>query len=120
MRAAAAEVAAYVCGGEGFASFEEAAAETAALFAQAVAQASVYCEASGDGTSSYANANIYSVQIAEAWLAAYTEAFASSNICNKCEIYDWSWGYVEKYVFLEAVANASATVRAPLRLCIRH
>jgi hypothetical protein len=114
MRAAAADVAAYLCQGLAFTSDEEAAAETATRFAQAVAQASVYCEVSGDSTSYYAHANKYAVQTAEAWLAAYNEAFASSNSCIKCEYYQQSWGYVEQYVFLEVVANASTAVRAPL------
>jgi hypothetical protein len=117
MHAEAAAVAKFACGGEGYVSAEAAAEATATLFAQAVAQASVKCEASGD-TKFYANANAYAVQTAEGWLTAYAEAFAKASVCKKCDAYAASWGYVEKYVFLEAVASASATVR-PLIICPR-
>jgi hypothetical protein len=112
----AASAAAYMCGGDDFGPAGAVADFTATLFAQAVAQASVYCEASS-AAQNYANANVNAFQAAEAWLAAYTEAFANSTICNKCEYYEQSWGYVEQYVFLEAVGNASYSVRSS-HLCI--
>jgi hypothetical protein len=107
---AAANSAAVICGGGSEASAEAAAKATATLFAQAVAKASVYCEASGD-TSFYANANAYAVQTAEGWLTAYAEAVASAAVCDKCKAYAKSYGYVKEYVFLKAVASASAKVR---------
>jgi hypothetical protein len=116
---AAVEVAAYVCGGEGYASVEAAAEATATLFAQAVAQASVYCEGSGD-TKLYAEAHAKAVETAEGWLKAYAEAFASASVCGVCDAYAESWGYVEKYVFLKAVAEASAKVRHPAHVLPTH
>ena len=42
---------------------------------------------------------------------AYAQAFADASVCDKCEAFALSWGYVEEYVFLKAVAEAKATVR---------
>jgi hypothetical protein len=109
---AAAAAGAYLCSETGTATAETAAQATATLFAEAVARASVFCEAEGD-TAFYAKADVLATQAAEDWIEAYAEAFAESSVCNTCASTVSSWGYVAKYVFLEAVASASATVRPP-------
>jgi hypothetical protein len=104
---AAAAAGAYLCSETGTATAETTAQATATLFAEAVARASVFCE--GDTPK----ASVLATQAAEDWLEAYAEAFAQSSVCNTCESTVSSWGYVAKYVFLEAVASASAIVRLP-------
>jgi hypothetical protein len=109
---AAAGAAAYMCG-TGSAKAHAAVEATATLFAQACAHAPAYCEASGD-TQFYSGAHANAVATAEAWLDAYVEAFAQASVCGVCDVHASSWIYVLKYLFLEAVASASAIVRHPI------
>jgi hypothetical protein len=108
---AAAAAGAYLCSETGTATAETAAQATATLFAEAVARASVFCE--GDTAFYTPKASVLATQAAKDWLDAYAEAFAETSVCNTCESTVSSWGFVAKYVFLEAVASASAIVRLP-------
>ena len=103
---AGAQAADYVCGKGG--SEHEIAKATASAFVLAVASASVECEAQGNAKVS-ADAYAKATAKANVWLSAYAEAFASAS-CAKCEAYASSWGFVQKDVFLKAVAKAKASV----------
>lgn len=105
----AATAAAFICG-TGSADAHAVASATASAFAKAVASASVYCELSGDATGR-ANAHANAYIKAEKWLTAYADAFALAVQCEHCESFAYSWAYVQKHVFLEAMASADATVR---------
>jgi hypothetical protein len=50
---------------------------------------------------------------ADVWVAAYASAFAEAGDCDKCFAYAGSSGYVEKEVFLKAVAKAEVKVCTP-------
>jgi hypothetical protein len=47
---------------------------------------------------------------AEVWVSAYFAALAEATTCTKCEAWADSLGYIEKYVFLEAIAKAEIKV----------
>ena len=106
---AAAQAAAYACGGNTTAEAYTIAEATAALVVSATAQAAVGCEVSGTGTGS-ADAYGKATREGEAWLEAYAEAFAEAGVCDTCEATTYSWGYVEKHVVLKAMAEAKASV----------
>jgi hypothetical protein len=43
-------------------------------------------------------------------VSAYFAALAEATTCTKCEAWADSLGYIEKYVFLEAIAKAEIKV----------
>jgi hypothetical protein len=107
---AAADAAAYICNGETGKSAHSIATATAEAFALAVATASATCEAQGNANFKVA-ASSSAKAAANVWVAAYASAFASAGDCDKCSAYAASYGYVEKEVFLKAVAQAEIKVR---------
>ena len=111
-RCAGADAAAYICNGESGKSAHSIAEATASAFAQAVASASATCEVQGHAEVHVA-ASASAIAAAEVWVAAYAQAFASAGDCDKCDAYSASYGYVEKEVFLKAVAQADVKVRLP-------
>jgi hypothetical protein len=99
----------WACGDDQSGDPYDVAVATAKVFAKAVAGAFVYCKAMGD-TKFYAKATAEATATLETWLTAYAEAFASAGVCGVCDSYAESFGYVQKYVCLEAVAMAEAEV----------
>jgi hypothetical protein len=85
------------------------AESTASAFAEAVAYAAASCVLIGDATAN-AHASANAKAQAEIWVTSYFDAWASASDCKKCDAYASSWGYIQKYVFLEAVANAEVKV----------
>lgn len=67
------------------------------------------CELSGDASVSV-NAKTRARATAEIWATSYFDAFASADNCQKCDAYADSYGYITKYVFLEAIAEAEIKV----------
>jgi hypothetical protein len=112
---AAASVSAYLCNGSGTAAGAAQAATSA--YAAAVVSAVASCILVGDASvkvSALANARVK----AEAWVSAHFDAITSAVDCEPCgEVTDfaYSWGYINKYVFLEAIATASVKVCHPLK-----
>jgi hypothetical protein len=98
----------HICGSGNLTSTAIAEA-TAEAFALAVATASAECELNGTAQA-YVNADAKAEARANVWLEAYASAFASASVCDNCEAYASSWGYVSKHVFLEAVAEVSVQV----------
>jgi hypothetical protein len=47
---------------------------------------------------------------AEVWVTSYFNAISFSSDCQTCSAYAASWGYISKYVFLEAIATAGVKV----------
>lgn len=107
---AAADASAFICGRSGAKTAHDIAEATAEAFALAVATASAECKLSGDA-SAYVNAEANARAAADVWLEAYASAFAQAGDCNQCSAFASSWGYVQKHVFLEAVAKAGFAVR---------
>ena len=105
---AAARARSYICRGIG--SAEKIAEDTAEAFALAVATASAKCELEGT-TELYVNAHAHAKAAGEVFVAAYSDAFAAATDCDTCQAYAQSWGYIEKTVFLEAIAKAGVYVR---------
>lgn len=120
---AAAQARAYICDGAG--SVDAIAAETASAFALAVASASVDCRLEGDA-SVHVDAKASAYAQAEIWAAAYFNAYAFGTNCETCDAFAESYGYIEKYVFLQAVADAEVkvccmhTVAELCMLCYHH
>jgi hypothetical protein len=107
---AATSAAAFACDGTGSAS--SIARQTAGAFALAIAGSAGGCVLAGDASAKvYASAQARSK--AEVWLSAYFEAIALAATCGKCEAFTTSWGYIEKWVFLEAIAKAEFKVCLP-------
>jgi hypothetical protein len=50
---------------------------------------------------------------AEVWVSSYFGAVAAAGDCETCSAYAASWGYISKYVFLEAIASAGVKVCHP-------
>lgn len=112
---AAADASAYICSeGESGKSAHTIATATAEAFALAVASASAECELLGDANVQV-DASSSAVAAATVWLGAYAAAFAGAGDCDKCDAFAASYGYVEKDVFLKAVADAEIKVCAPNR-----
>ena len=107
---AAADASAYICNGETGKSAHNIAEATASAFALAVATASATCEVQGDAEV-HVSASASAIAAAEVWVAAYAQAFAGAGDCDKCDAYAASFGYIEKEVFLKAVAQADIKVR---------
>lgn len=102
-----ADAAAYICNGETDKSAHSIAEATASAYAEALAFASVQCSIEGDAEA-HGTASAKAEAAAHVWIKAYAEAFASAGDCDKCEAWAESYGYVEKEVFLKAVASAEA------------
>jgi hypothetical protein len=111
-RRAAADAAALICNGETGKSAHSIATATAEAFALAIASASATCEAQGNANFKAA-ASASAKAAAQVWVSAYAAAFAKAGDCNKCEAYASSVGYVEKEVFLKAVAQADVKASSP-------
>jgi hypothetical protein len=97
----------YLCHGIG--TTAALARQTASAYAAAVASAVANCILVGDASAkvtALANANAK----AEVWVTSYFDAIASAADCKTCTLYAQSWGYVSKYVFLEAIATAGVKV----------
>jgi hypothetical protein len=47
---------------------------------------------------------------AEIWISAYFDAISSAATCGTCQAWAQAWGYIEKWVFLEAIAKAEVNV----------
>jgi hypothetical protein len=107
---AAASASAFVCNGAGTSA--AAAQSTASAYAAAVASVVADCVLVGDATAkvtALANAQAK----AEVWVGAYFDAFAAAGDCETCSAFASSWGYISKYVFLEAIATAGVKVCHP-------
>jgi hypothetical protein len=97
----------YVCNGAGTAA--AVAQATASAYAAAVASVVANCILVGDASAkvtALANARAK----AEIWVTSYFNAFAFASDCETCGAYAESWGFISKYVFLEAIATASVKV----------
>jgi hypothetical protein len=104
---AATDVANYVCHGVG--TTAALAQQTASVYAAAVASVVANCVLVGDASAkvtALANAKAK----AEVWVTSYFNAIAFSNDCETCFAYAASWGFISKYVFLEAIATAGVKV----------
>jgi hypothetical protein len=109
---AAASAGAYLCKGAGTAA--AAAQATASAYAAAVASVVASCVRVGDAAAkvtALANAQAK----AEVWVGSYFNAISSAIDCEPCTAFASSWGYISKYVFLEAIATAGVKVCHPLR-----
>jgi hypothetical protein len=104
---AAASAAAFACDGTG--SAEAIATQTAKAYAAAVASATVTCVLAGDATASV-KASAQARARAEIWISAYFDAISFAATCETCQSWASAWGYIEKWVFLEAVAKAEVRV----------
>jgi hypothetical protein len=107
---AAGSVSAYLCDGLGTAA--GAAQAAASAYAAAVASAAASCILVGDARAkeaSLANARAK----AEAWVSAHFDAITTAVDCEKCSPFVVSWGYIHKYVFLEAISTAEGKVCHP-------
>jgi hypothetical protein len=109
---AAASAAAFACDGTGSAA--SVAKATASAYAAAVASVTATCVLAGDATASV-KASAEARAKAEVWVSAYFDAIASAATCGTCKAWASSWGYIEKWVFLEAIAKAEVKV-----CCIFH
>jgi hypothetical protein len=47
---------------------------------------------------------------ANLWVSSYFDAVAEASNCKTCKAFASSWGYIEKWVFLEAIARAEVAV----------
>jgi hypothetical protein len=110
---AVADASAYICDSGTKKTDVQIAEETAEAFAVAVASASAQCDLQGT-TNAYVNAHAQAKAAAEVFVQAYAAAWASAGDCEKCGAFVGSFGYVEKYVFLEAVASTGFNVCPPL------
>jgi hypothetical protein len=110
---AVAKAIAYGCGDDASADAHAVAEATAEVWARAVASAYVYCEGEGE-TILHAKASADAEATLETWLTTYADAFAQATLCGVCDSYAHSWVYVQKYVFLDAVAHAEAEVCHPV------
>jgi hypothetical protein len=97
----------FVCSGSDF--VETAAQQTASAYASAVASVVADCILVGDATAKvHAVANARAK--AEVWVTSYFNAFSAAGDCETCEAFSRSYGYISKYVFLEAIATAEVKV----------
>ena len=80
-----------------------------------MATASAKCEVEGEG-GAYVNAHANAKAAGEVFVSAYAQAFASATDCDTCEAYAQSFGYIEKHVFLKAIADAGVYV-SPRPIC---
>jgi hypothetical protein len=103
----AANAAAYICDGTG--SSNDIAAQTASAYASAVASVVANCVLVGD-SSAKVHAVAEAKAQAEIWVSSYFEAVANAANCETCEAWAYSWGYISKWVFLEAIAKAEVKV----------
>jgi hypothetical protein len=103
------DAAAFACGDEGFGDGKFVGNATATVFAAATASATAYCKASGDANFKV-DISAESTQEVETWLTAYAQSVAEAGICNVCDSYVHSWGYISQEIFLRAYAVAAAKV----------
>jgi hypothetical protein len=104
---AAASAVKYLCKGDGDA--HAIAVATASAYAAAVASVVAKCVLVGD-----VSAKITALANAEAkakvWVNSYFDSFAFGADCKTCDSIANSWGFISKYVFLEAIAKAQIKV----------
>jgi hypothetical protein len=104
---------AYIC--DGVYDAYAVAQETASAYAAAVASVVADCVLVGDATAkvtALANARAK----AEVWVKSYFSAFTFTFDCIGCSAFAESYGYISKYVFLEAIATAEVKVCHQLTL----
>jgi hypothetical protein len=107
---AASSAIAFACDGTG--SHSSIASATAEAYASAIAGIVGGCVLAGDASAKvYASAQARAG--AEIWVSAFFEAMASAATCEKCAAFADSWGYIKKWVFLEAIAKAEYKVCLP-------
>jgi hypothetical protein len=112
---AAASAAVFLCDGTG--SAESIASQTASAYALAVADAIAYCVLTGPSAKAHATAAARAR--AEIWVSAYFDALTQAISCVKCSEWGYSWGYIKKWVFLEAITRAEVKVcRVSQRRCM--
>jgi hypothetical protein len=98
---------AYLCDGVGDAN--AIAEQTAEAYAAAVVSVVADCVLVGDATAkvtALANARAQ----AEVWVNSYFSAYAFGTDCKTCGAFADSYGYISKYVFLEAIAAVEVNV----------
>jgi hypothetical protein len=98
---------AYLCEGVGDAN--AIAEHTASAYAAAVASVVADCVLVGDASAkvtALANARAQ----AEVWVSSYFKAASLTTDCITCSAFASSYGYISKYVFLEAIATAEVQV----------
>jgi spore coat protein U-like protein len=100
----------HICTGAGLAT--DVAKATASAYAAACASVVASCVLVGDSTAKV-KALASAQAKAEIWVASYFNALAFGSDCEACTAYASSKGYIEKYVFLDAVAKAGVTVCHP-------
>jgi hypothetical protein len=49
----------------------------------------------------------------DVWLYALLDAMTYGSTCEKCEAWASSWGYIVKWVFMDAITKAEYHVRIP-------
>jgi hypothetical protein len=113
-----ASAAAFLCDGTGFA--ESIASQTASAYALAVADAIAYCVLTGPSAKAHATAAARAR--AEIWVSAYLDALSQATMCVKCSEWGYSWGYIKKWVLLEAITRAEVKVCCVVsqRRCMCH
>jgi hypothetical protein len=67
------------------------------------------CVLTGDASASV-KATADATAKANVWVSSYFDAIAEASNCKTCEAFANSWGYIEKWVFLEAIAWAEVAV----------
>jgi hypothetical protein len=104
---AAASAVKYLCNGDGDPLV--IAQQTASAYAAAVASVVANCVLVGD-VSAKVTALANARAKAEVWVNSYFDAYAFGSDCKTCEAFAHSWGFISKYVFLEAIASAEVKV----------
>jgi hypothetical protein len=99
-----------ICKGAG--TDTDVALAAASAYAAACASVVAECVLVGDA-SAKVTALAKAQAKAEIWVASYFDAIAFASDCEACKAYAQSWGYIEKYVLLDAVAKAGGTVCHP-------
>lgn len=88
---------------------EVIATDTATVWAEAVAAASIDCAITGTG-SVKANAHAKAQEAARVWLEAYAVAVSKAEVCGKCTSYAKAQVAIHKEVLLKAVAEVNISV----------
>jgi hypothetical protein len=104
---AAASAVKYLCNGDGDPLV--IAQQTASAYAAAVASVVANCVLVGD-VSAKVTALANARAKAEVWVNSYFDAYAFGSDCKTCDAFARSWGFISKYVFLEAIASAEVKV----------
>lgn len=84
---------------------------TATAFAKAVANVFIDCTVKGLGSAD-ANAYAHASTAGRAWLSAYADAWAASDVCGgeNCSATAEAFLLVTEEVFLQAIANAEESI----------